>query len=247
MKKIFIILLSIFFLNNNVLAVTLSEALIQAYKNNSVLNAERENINISIENLNISKSEFLPKITITGTKSREDTNKLTNQSGGDATINDVNPLTKSLLIEQTLYDGRGRNADFEKNEIGIELAKAKILKIEQETIYKAIEAYTGLIFAYKKLKINQNNVSLLDRQVETDKARLERGQITISDLAQSESSLAEATAKFIEARNNVMTNSLIYENVIGAIINPNDLNEKLNLNIVIPSSLNDANEISKKK
>ena len=246
MKKIFIILLSIFFLNNNVLAVTLSEALIQAYKNNSVLNAERENINISIENLNISKSEFLPKITITGTKSREDTNKLTNQSGGDATINDVNPLTKSLLIEQTLYDGRGRNADFEKNEIGIELAKAKILKIEQETIYKAIEAYTGLIFAYKKLKINQNNVSLLDRQVETDKARLERGQITISDLAQSESSLAEATAKFIEARNNVMTNSLIYENVIGAIINPNDLNEKLNLNIVIPSSLNDANEISKK-
>ena len=102
MKQIFIISFISFIFNTNLLAVTLSEALLEAYKNNPVLNAERENINISQENLNISKSEFLPTITITGTKSREDTTKLTNQSGGDATITDVDPLTTSLLVEQTL-------------------------------------------------------------------------------------------------------------------------------------------------
>ena len=247
MKQIFIISFISFLFNTNLLAVTLSEALLEAYKNNPVLNAERENINISQENLNISKSEFLPTITITGTKSREDTTKLTNQSGGDATITDVDPLTKSILIEQTLYDGKGRSADLEKSEIGIDLAKAKIFKVEQEILYKAVEAYTGLIFTNKKLKINQSNISLLDRQVDTDQARLERGQITISDLAQSESSLAGAKAKFIEAKNDVMTSRLVYENVIGPIINSDDLNENSKLNIEIPKNLNEANDISKKR
>ena len=247
MKQIFIISFISFIFNTNLLAVTLSEALLEAYKNNPVLNAERENINISQENLNISKSEFLPTITITGTKSREDTTKLTNQSGGDATITDVDPLTKSILIEQTLYDGKGRSADLEKSEIGIDLAKAKIFKVEQEILYKAVEAYTGLIFTNKKLKINQSNISLLDRQVDTDQARLERGQITISDLAQSESSLAGAKAKFIEAKNDVMTSRLVYENVIGPIINSDDLNENSKLNIEIPKNLNEANDISKKR
>ena len=247
MKQIFIISFISFLFNTNLLAVTLPEALLEAYKNNPVLNAERENINISQENLNISKSEFLPTITITGTKSREDTTKLTNQSGGDATITDVDPLTKSILIEQTLYDGKGRSADLEKSKIGMDLAKAKILKVEQEILYKAVEAYTGLIFTNKKLKINQSNISLLDRQVETDQARLERGQITISDLAQSESSLAGAKAKFIEAKNDVMTSRLVYENVIGPIINSDDLNENSKLNIEIPKNLNEANDISKKR
>ena len=247
MKQIFIISFISFIFNTNLLAVTLPEALLEAYKNNPVLNAERENINISQENLNISKSEFLPTITITGTKSREDTTKLTNQSGGDATITDVDPLTKSILIEQTLYDGKGRSADLEKSEIGIDLAKAKILKVEQEILYKAVEAYTGLIFTNKKLKINQSNISLLDRQVDTDQARLERGQITISDLAQSESSLAGAKAKFIQAKNDTMTSRLIYENVIGPIINSDDLNENSKLNIEIPKNLNEANDISKKR
>ena len=247
MKQIFIIFFISFLFNTNLLAVTLSEALLEAYKNNPVLNAERENINISQENLNISKSEFLPTITITGTKSREDTTKLTNQSGGDATITDVDPLTKSILIEQTLYDGKGRSADLEKSKIGMDLAKAKILKVEQEILYKAVEAYTGLIFTNKKLKINQSNISLLDRQVETDQARLERGQITISDLAQSESSLAGAKAKFIQAKNDTMTSRLVYENVIGTIINSNDLNENPKPNIKIPKNLNEANDISKKR
>ena len=247
MKQIFIISFISFIFNTNLLAVTLPEALLEAYKNNPVLNAERENINISQENLNISKSEFLPTITITGTKSREDTTKLTNQSGGDATITDVDPLTKSILIEQTLYDGKGRSADLEKSKIGMDLAKAKILKVEQEILYKAVEAYTGLIFTNKKLKINQSNISLLDRQVDTDQARLERGQITISDLAQSESSLAGAKAKFIQAKNDTMTSRLIYENVIGPIINSDDLNENSKLNIEIPKNLNEANDISKKR
>jgi outer membrane protein len=246
MKKIFVYFLIIFFFNTSLFADNLAEALLKAYNKNPKLNAERENINISKEDINISKSDFLPTITLSGTKSKEDTSKLTNQSGGDASITNVDPLTTSLLIEQTLYDGRSRNADLEKNKLGLDVSKIKLLKVEQEILYQAIEAYTGLVMATNKYKINQSNVNLFERQVETDQARLEKGQISVVDLAQSESSLAGANAKFIEAKNEVVTGKLIYENVIGSIDNINNLTDKLNFNLKLPESLAKANEISQK-
>ena len=121
MKKTFIYLLVVLFFNTGLFADSLNKALLKAYNKNPKLNAERENINVSKENINISKSEFLPSVTLSGSKSKEDTNKLTNQSGGDASITDVDPLTTSLLIEQTLYDG-ARNADLKKNELGLDLS-----------------------------------------------------------------------------------------------------------------------------
>ena len=244
MKKIFIYILTFIFFSTNLFADSFNEALLKAYNKNPKLNAERENINISEEDINIAKSDFLPTVTLSGTKSKEDTNKLTNQSGGDAAISDVDPETKSLLIEQTIFQGYGGIADLEKNKIGLDLAKIKLLKVEQEIIYEAAQAYTGLVLANKKYKINQSNISLLERQVETDQARLEKGQISLVDLAQSESSLAGANAKFIEAQNEVVTGKLVYENVIGSIDNVSELSDKLNINIKLPESLSKASEIS---
>tara|TARA_B100001996_G_scaffold154317_1_gene117458 strand:+ start:820 stop:2118 length:1299 start_codon:yes stop_codon:yes gene_type:complete len=246
MKRIFIYILVLIFFSTNLFADNFKEALLKAYNKNPKLNAERENINISKQDINISKSDFLPKVTLSGTKSQEDTNKLTNQSGGNATITDVDPETQSLLIEQTIFQGYGGMANLEKNKIGLDLAKVKLLKVEQEIIYEAAQAYTGLILANKKYKINQSNISLLERQVETDQARLEKGQISLVDLAQSESSLAGANAKFIEAKNEVVTGKLIYENVIGSINDISELNDKLNINIKLPDSLSEASQISQK-
>ena len=245
MKKIILIIVSLFFFIPKVFAVTLSEALTQAYKNNTELNAERENIKVSEEDLNISKGEYLPTLTLSGSKSQEDTNKLTNQSGGDASITDVDPLSTSITIEQTLIDF-GRSAQNEKNKIGISLANTKLLKKEQEILYKAIEAYTGLILANEKFEINKVNVSLLERQVETDSIRLERGQVTLSDVAQSESSLAEAQARFIQAENEVLTSKLNYENIIGPLTNSKSLVKNSTLDFTMPSSLKMAIELSKK-
>jgi outer membrane protein len=245
MKKTILILFSVLFLNQHVLAVTLFEALSEAYKNNTDLNAERENINISEEDLKISKGNYLPSVTISGSKSQEDTSKLTNRTGVEQSVKDVDPFTQSIKIEQTLIDF-GRNANVQKNKIGINLASAKLLKKEQEVLLKAIEAYSGLILANEKLKINQSNLSLLERQVETNRARLERGQITLSDLAQSDSSLAEAQANFIQSQNEIVSNKLNYENVIGPIMDINSLNKNFDINLMLPSNLKDAINTSKK-
>ena len=245
MKKIILILISTLFLNQQVLAVTLFEALSEAYKNNTDLNAERENISISEEDLKISKGNYLPSITFSGSKSQEHTSKLTNRAGVEQLVTDVDPSTQSIKIEQTLIDF-GRNANVQKNEIGINLAGIKLLKKEQEVLLKAIEAYSGLILANKKFKINQSNLNLLERQVETNRARLERGQITLSDLAQSESSLAGAQANFIQSKNEIISNKLSYENVIGPITDINSLNNNFDINLMLPNSLSDAIDVSKK-
>ena len=233
------------FLTGSVLAETLNAALERAYKTNPELNAERESINISEQELKVSKSSYLPSITLEGSQSEEDTSKLTNRNGSNASITDVNPSVQSITITQTLIDF-GRGAEYAKSKIGIDLAKAKLLKKEQEILYKAVDAYTGMISAKKKLEINVSNVNLLDRQVETDKIRLERGKITLSDVAQSESSLAEAQAKFIQAENELLTSRLNYENVIGLLIYIENLDKNSINDLELPNQLIEAIDISKK-
>ena len=244
--KIFlkVFLLSIL-LMNSVLGETLAIALKKAYETNPELNAEREAINISQQELKISKSSYLPTITLEGSRSEEDTDKLTNQNGSNASITDVDPEVQSITITQTLIDF-GRGAEYAKSKIGIDLAKAKLLKKEQEILFKAVDAYTGIISAKEKFEINKSNLNLLDRQVETDKIRLERGQITLSDVAQSESSLAEAQAKFIKAENDLLTSRLNYENVIGQLNDIESLDKSSINNLDLPNQLVDAIELSKK-
>ena len=229
---------------NHAHAVTLKEALNQAFLNNTELNAERENLKISKEELNISRSNYLPSLSVSGSRSTEKTDKLTNSDGSNASINDVEPESKSFKVEQTLIDF-GRGADYKKSKIGIDIAEAKLLKKEQEILYKAIEAYSGLVLANKKLTINQRNINLLERQVETDSIRLERGQISISDLAQSQSSLAGAQAKYIQAKNDLTTFQLNYENIIGKNTDFNNLEISLKSIADIPKSLSASINLSK--
>ena len=245
MKIFFKILIIIIFSTSSILAETFDNALKRAFETNPELNAERESINISEQELKVSKSSYLPTITLEGTESEENTEKLTNRNGSNATITDVDPSTRSIKITQTLVDF-GRGAELAKSKIGIKLAKAKLLKKEQEIFYRTADVYTSLIVAKEKFEINESNVSLLERQVETDRIRLERGQLTLSDVAQSESSLAEAQAYLIQAENDLLTSKLDYENIIGKLSDVNYLDKTTINDLELPSQLNDAIEISKK-
>ena len=243
-KKIIFLVLSYFLTISYSNANDLMKALSDAYYKNPEINAERENILISKEDVKISRSEFLPSVTITGSKSEQTTDKLTDRSGNNTTITDVDTETQKITIEQTLFQGLGGKADLDKSKIGINLAEANLLKKEQEIILTAAEAYSGLIFAKKKLDINKENLSLLERQVETDQNRLENGLITLADLAQSESSLAGAEAQFINSKNDLVTAKLTYEKIIGPLGDIDLINENIKLDLNIPKSLNNAIELS---
>ena len=245
MKKILVLISLSLFYFNNAFSVTLYDALNQTFQNNIQLNAERENIKASEEDVNISKADYKPSLTFSGSKSIEDTNKLTNQSGGDATISDVDPFTTSIKLEQTILDF-GRNMTLQKNIAALDLAKAELVKKEQDILHNAIEAFTNLILARETLNINSKNLNLLIRQVENDKIRRDRGQITNTDLAQSESSLAGAQAQFAKAKSDLLISKLNYENIIGKIGNPNQLQKNSNAIVNIPNTLDEAIDLSKK-
>ena len=245
MKKILLIIFGSLLIITNLNAEIFSTALKKAYNNNPELNAERESLKISEQELKISKGSYLPTVTLSGSKSEEETDKLTNRNGSNASITEVDQTVKSITVTQTLIDF-GRGAELAKSKIGIDLAKAKLLKKEQDILYKSIEAYKGLIDSNEKLKINKSNVNLLDRQVETDRIRLERGNITLSDVAQSESSLAGAKAKLIQAENDFLTSKLNYENIIGKLNDPELLDKSSITRPILPEELNSAIEMSKK-
>ena len=124
MKKILILISLTVFSFSNAIAVTLYEALNQTYQNNIQLNAERENIKASKEDINISKAGYKPTITLNGSKSIEETNKLTNQSGVSTSVNDVEPFTTSIKLEQTLID-YGRDLTLEKKYYCFRFGKSK--------------------------------------------------------------------------------------------------------------------------
>ena len=183
-------------------------------------------------------------MTLSGTQSQEDTTKLTNRDGSNATITDVDPFTTSIKLEQTILDF-GRGLELKKSKAGLDLAKAKLVKKEQDVLHSAIDAFSNLILAREKNDINEKNLNLLKRQVENDKIRLDRGQITITDLAQSESSFAGAQAQFTQAKSELLIAKLTYENIIGKISDVNQLEKSSNSIVSVPNSLNEAINLSK--
>ncbi len=244
MKKILSLAFLILFYFGNALAVTLYDALNQTYNNNIQLNAERENIKVSEEDVNISKADYKPSLTLSGSKSFENTNKLTDRNGDSTAVTEVDPITGSIKLEQTLIDFE-RDLTLQKNITSLDLAKAQLIKKEQDILYKAIDAFTNLILARETLDVNSKNLNLLIRQVENDKIRRDRGQITNADLAQSESSLAGAQAQYAKAKSDLLISKLNYENIIGKISDPDVLQKNSDAIVSTPQSLKDAIDLSK--
>ena len=216
-------------------ANTLFDSLNSAYLNNSRLNAERANMRASKEEKRESISEFLPSVTISGYVSEQD-----NTGGSESNFK---PSEQSLEIEQKIFQGFSGVSNLKKKMYGQNLAEFKLKKIEQETLLAAAKAHTDLLLSKKKVNINLMNIDLLERQVETDQNRLEKGEINLADLAQSESSLAGAQAELITAQNKLVTNKANFEKVIGKKP-PENIQEIKETNLGLPESLAAAYNIS---
>ena len=239
MKYFFkIILILIFTLSfSESKANTLLESLQSAYLNNSKLNAERANMRASREEKREAVSEFLPSVTISGYNSALDNSKGT---AGDLYIE---PRERSLLVEQKIFQGFSGVANLQKKRKGQKIGEFKLKKVEQEILLEAAKAHTELLLNRKKVNINLINVDLFERQVETDQNRLEKGEINLTDLSQSESSLAGARAELIAAENDLVTSKANFEKIIGKKLT-GDIQEIEKINLNLPESLATAYRIS---
>ena len=242
MKKVFILFIFCLF-STNLKAQDLLKTLSDAFKNNAKLNAERASLNVAKQDVNISRGEFLPSITISGDiSSQEDTGRI-NQSGESLADINSTPESRSVLVEQKIFDGFSNYNNLKKSQLELEYAKFELNKLEQEVILSAAKAYYNLGYNFKNLEFNQSNVELFERQVESDRFRLERGEISLTDFAQSESSLAGAQAKLITARNELISRKKNFQKIIGSKP-PEKINLSFIPNLKTPSSLETATAIS---
>ena len=243
MKKFFFISIAIFQFNilladNNVIFFVES-----ALKNNPKINAERENLKVIKQNENISRSEFLPSLTISGTQSSTETSNIIDQSGATSGNSKRNTETKKISVDQKIFQGFQGYNNFKKSRLEFEKAKNEYKQVEQDTILKSVSSYYDLIFKSKSKEFNLANVDLFERQVESDRSRLQKGEISLTDLAQSESSLAGAQAASIKANSEYVSAIAEFER-INRIRAPEDLNDNYDVSFLMPKSLKEALELS---
>ena len=243
MKKYLIIIFLFFSISHLQAKDNLIFYIEKAIENNLQLNAERKNFESAKQDKNISRSEFLPSITLSGDQTSTTSTNRTNQSGASLADYNSDTESKKISVEQKIFSGfKGLNT-FKKTELETQKAKLSLKKVEQQTILDTTFAYFDLIFKSKNEKFNLSNVNLFQRQVDSDSARLQKGEITLTDLAQSESSLAGAKANLIKAKTELLSSKTNFERVIREKTPEiNNLSDKVSL--ILPNSIEESIELA---
>tara|TARA_X000001036_G_scaffold330773_1_gene309494 strand:- start:1400 stop:2689 length:1290 start_codon:yes stop_codon:yes gene_type:complete len=239
MKKLIFLIYLLFFSSYLEAQDNLNFYIKKALSNNLQLNAERKNFESAKQSKNISRSEFLPSITLSGDQTSTSSTNRTNQSGASLADSNSESEKTKITIEQKIFSGfKGFNT-FKKSELETQKANLSLQKVEQQTILDTTSAYFDLIFKSKNEEFNSSNVNLFERQVDSDGARLQKGEITLTDLAQSESSLAGARANLIKAKTELLTSKTNFERVTREK-SPNikNLNDKVFL--MLPATLEES-------
>ncbi len=211
----------------------------KALTNNLQLKAERKKFESAKQSKNISRSEFLPSITLSSDQTSSTFTNRTNQSGSSLADSNLDNESKEVKVEQKIFSGfKGLNT-FKKSELEVKKANLSLKKIEQQTILDTTSVFFDLIFKSKNEEFNLSNVNIFERQVDSDNARLQKGEITLTDLAQSESSLAGARANLIKAKTELLASKTNFERVTREKPpNTKNLNERVFL--ALPNSLEES-------
>ena len=246
MKNFLLIFFFLFTISKLNAAESLGFYLDKALENNLELNAERKNLESVKQDKNISRSKFLPSITISGDQTSTTSTNRTNQSGASLADSNSDTENKKISLEQVIFSGfKGVNT-FKKSELETQKATLKLKQKEQQIIFETAFAYFDYIFKSNNEKFNLSNVNLFERQVEFDNARLQKGEITLTDLAQSESSLAGANANLIKAKTELLSSKRNFERITGEKVPSfENLNQKVLIDL--PSTLNSSLEQSSLK
>jgi len=239
LKQLLFLKIIFFSISGIALSEELFQSLISTYINNKELNSQREKSKAVDESLIQSYSILKPSVT--GSFSQSDYLNEGQKDETGSSIADTNLQTKkkSIKIEQKILQGI---PSILASKTDVKISRNELKSVEQNVLLKAVVAYTSVLAAKKRLDITRDNLNLADKQVELDKSRYERGAIKLSDLAQSESSLADAKAKFIRAENNLTVSEKDYENIIGYL--PKNLKTINNLNLNLPTSLKETLDLA---
>ena len=235
--KIFIYIFCLF-LNTTLQANSLEEALSLAYKKNPSIQAKRANLRSNDELVSISSSEFYPKIRIIGSYGEtvtdyNDTNEIK-----------LKPTVAKVEAEQIIFSG-GRLLNNRSQSLNfVAASRADLNILEQEVLFSAAEAFFNVLTSQKIIELREVNLDVLNKRLEVAKIQFEVGELTLTDVAQSEARLSLSQANLAEARSILEKNKAIYKSIIG--VSPQNLSNDF-ISLSLPKTIEEALSIANTK
>ena len=206
-------------------AESIESALVKAYQNNTTLNAQRASVRVTDEAVPQALSGYRPKVTVTASGGEQSLSSNTKISGPTVVLGaPPTYFTQSgynatygggATITQTLYNGFQTANKTRQAEAQVLAARATLRVTEQTVLLNAATAYMNLLRDTAILDLQRRNVEVLQEQLRQTRDRFNVGEVTRTDVAQSESSLAAGRSQVLTAESNYKTSGAIYRQVIG--------------------------------
>ncbi len=172
-------------------ALTLEEAVASAYAGNPVLAAQRALVRQVDEGVPIALSQARPTLS-PQLNVRQDLR--------DGFNDDGRLVSAGAVLGQPIFLGGRVRAGVEGGEQRIESARARLTAAENAIIVATVAAYADVLRARSIVRLNENQVRVLGEQLRASRDRFEVGDLTRTDVAQSEARLEAARANLIAAR-----------------------------------------------
>ena len=202
-------------------ADTLKWALTQAYQNNPQLNSQRASVRATDETVPQALSGYRPRVNLTaiaGEQYLDTTSKVSGASGianYSQTSGNIGIQSYGGTITQPLLNGFATSSRTRQAEQLVSSARETLRLSEQTILLNAATAYMNLIRDSAILDLQRRNVEVLQEQLRQTRDRFSVGEVTRTDVAQSESRLAAARAQMLTAESNYTTSRAVYRQVIG--------------------------------
>lgn len=197
-------------------AETLTDAIALAYASNPTLQEQRARLRSLDESYVQARQGFRPEADLQGSVGYDQVN-----GGSGGRDDESNSAGAQLNISQPLYTGGRVSNALRTAEANILVGRENLRSIEQSVLLTVIQAYSDVLRDTESLRIREENVGVLRRQLEEAQARFEVGEITRTDVAQSEARLAAAQALLAQAQAQLAISRSSYAEVVGQ--NPGDL------------------------
>jgi outer membrane protein len=228
-------------------AETLQSALAKAYEGNPQLNAQRAIVRQSDEGVSQALSGYRPTLSATASVAEQFTNTTEVlppippglPNGVSFSIKGyTNPTAVGLNGSQTLFNGQRTTNTVRKAESQVSAARETLRMMEESILLAAATAYMDMSRDTANLEVQQNNVRVLQRTLKDTQNRFAAGQVTTTDVAQSEAQLAAGEANLHAAESTLMTTLANYLRVIG--VEPSNLAPASSVDRLSPTTLSAA-------
>ncbi|MCH8809622.1 MAG: TolC family protein, partial [Proteobacteria bacterium] len=194
-------------------AQSLSEALAEAYATNPTLRAARAELRAVNEGVPQALSNWRPNLTVTGSAGKQ---RIDSQASFSSTEETTTPATATARLIQPLYRGGRTIAATQRAEHEVRAQRSTLQSVEQSVLLRAVTAYMDVWRDQAIIEFNVKNEMVIARQLEATRDRFTVGEVTRTDVAQSETRLAIATAERIAAEGTLRSSRAVYAEVVGS-------------------------------